>query len=139
MKQGTRPCQPRRPMRVCGESENPGHNCLLASVVLYQYTDVQKNGRFCWIGLSILSMGVGRTDNRKAKGHDWFDFLTKISCTVSKVLISLDVLLSHVVSVMMLIACDMTVGENMDLPQRMKVGLVKRCSHVECTLQVRNN
>lgn len=85
-------------------------------------------------------MGVGRTDNRKAKGHDWFDFLTKNSCTVSKVLISLDVLLSHVVSVMMLIACDMTVGENMeDLPQRMKVGLVKHCSHVECNLQVRNN
>ncbi len=39
----------------------------------------------------------------------------------------------------MLIVCDMTVGDNMeDLLQRMKVGLVKRCSHVECILQVRS-
>ena len=40
----------------------------------------------------------------------------------------------------MLIVCDMTVGDNMeDLLQRMEEGLVKRCSQVECILQVRNN
>jgi len=69
-----RPCQPCRPitnaqMKVCGKSENTGHIFFLASDFLYQYTDKKWPLLLDW---SFLSMGIGRTDNRKANGHDWF-------------------------------------------------------------------